>query len=241
MNLTFKKLLFILLLFSFGCSNNNDKNFETKIKDLEEQLSQIQKEKSSIENDIERLKSDLVQKQNEIDKIIMNRGEMGDYYLFVPTKNGEINVYEQLPKGTKKAIDRKHLTDTLDNTDDPGFVYEHDAIVFQTENKAIEAFLSAFDQQKSTYTNGFFVRVITLYSGNSLSLEVENSTTDVHIIIKPTELGEQNKTFIISDFYNLQLIDLKPKDDYIELSFQHGEYPVKTEKIMIKPQLVKFL
>ena len=81
---------------------------------------------------------------------------------------------------------------------------------------------------------------MTFYNGQSLPLETENSKTDIHILIQPTELGYENKTFVISDFYEVEIKTLEKKENSIELTFEHGKFPRKKELIIIKPELVKF-
>jgi hypothetical protein len=81
---------------------------------------------------------------------------------------------------------------------------------------------------------------MTFYNGQSLPLETENSKTDIHILIQPTELGYENKTFVISDFYDIDLKSLKKKENSVELTFEHGKFPRKKETVIIKPELVKF-
>lgn len=137
----------------------------------------------------------------------------------------------------KTIIDSKKLSDTLDISDN-FFIYKHTSEIFQ--NSEYEKVLSNFDQVKSEYGTDFFVRVMTFYNGESLPLETENSKTDIHILIQQTELGFENKTFVISDFYNVDLKSLKKRVNSVELTFEHGKFPRKEELIIIKPESVKF-
>ena len=50
----------------------------------------------------------------------------------------------------------------------------------------------------------------------------------------------ENKTFVISDFYDVDIKTLEKKDNSVELTFEHGKFPRKRESIIIKPELVKF-
>jgi hypothetical protein len=138
-----------------------------------------------------------------------------------------------------KLIDKKDFKDTLDISDN-FFVYEHTSEITQTSDPKIESVLRDFDQVKSEYGNGFFVGVMTFYNGHSLPLETENSKTDIHILIQSTELGDENKTFVISDFYNVDLKTLEKKNNSLILTFEHGKFPRKTEQIIIESESVKF-
>jgi hypothetical protein len=165
--------------------------------------------------------------------------QSSDYYRFVKTSNTEINIEEKLKSGERNLIDKKDFKDTLDISDN-FFVYKHTSEITQTSESEFESILRDFDQVKSEYGNDFFVRVMTFYNGQSLPLETENSKTDIHILIQPTELGYKNKTFVISDFYDIDIKTLERKENSVELTFEHGKLPRKSELIIIKPELVKF-
>ena len=165
--------------------------------------------------------------------------QSSDYYRFVKTSNTEINIEEKLKSGERNLIDKKDFKDTLDISDN-FFVYKHTSEITQTSESEFESILRDFDQVKSEYGNDFFVRVMTFYNGQSLPLETENSKTDIHILIQPTELGYKNKTFVISDFYDIDIKTLERKENSVELTFEHGKFPRKSELIIIKPELVKF-
>jgi hypothetical protein len=179
------------------------------------------------------------------------------FILFLTFKlhkvNNEVNkllrekidfVQKKLPQSLDSldkriVIDNKFFTDTLDISDN-FFVFEHTSEIIQLRDSEFESFLRDFDQVKSEYGNDFFVRTITFYNGKSLPLETENSNTDIYILIQPTELGYQNKMFVISDFHDVDLISLVGKGNTVELKFVHGKYPRKMETIIIKPESVKF-
>tara|TARA_B110000238_G_C15951107_1_gene363237 strand:- start:52 stop:711 length:660 start_codon:yes stop_codon:yes gene_type:complete len=165
--------------------------------------------------------------------------QSSDYYRFVKTSNTEINIEEKLKSGERNLIDKKDFKDTLDISDN-FFVYKHTSEITQTSESEFGSILRDFDQVKSEYGNDFFVRVMTFYNGQSLPLETENSKTDIHILIQPTELGYKNKTFVISDFYDIDIKTLERKENSVELTFEHGKFPRKSELIIIKPELVKF-
>ena len=93
---------------------------------------------------------------------------------------------------------------------------------------------------KSARGNDFFVRVMTFYNGESLPLETENSKTDIHILLQATELGYENNTFVISDFYDVDIKSLVKEDNSVLLIFEHGLFPRKRESVTIRPELVKF-
>ena len=219
-----KTQLLILTLISIASCNSKQTSSELKkltekeqkISDLKKQIEYLEKEKKSSLNT-----------------------QTSDYYRFIETSESEINVVEKLKNGEQKLIDKKDFKDTLDISDN-FFIYKHTTKIIQTSESEFESVLRDFDQVKSEYGNDFFVRVMTFYNGQSLPLETENSKTDIHILIQPTELGYENKTFIISDFYAVDLKLLKKKENSVELTFKHGKFPRKTETIIIRPELVKF-
>ena len=217
-----KKLpFFILALILFTCCDS--KHTSSELEKLTEELTEKEKQISELQKQIENLE----------------KTQNSDYYRFNETTDSQINVAEILKSGERKLIDKKDFRDTLDISDNL-FVYKHTSEITQTSKSEFESVLRDFDQVKSEYGNDFFVRVMTFYNGQSLPLETQNSKTDIHIFIQPTELGYENKTFVISDFYDVDLKTLEKKDDSIELTFEHGKFPRKKEVITIKPELVTF-
>ncbi|WP_038006158.1 DUF4348 domain-containing protein [Tenacibaculum sp. 47A_GOM-205m] len=219
-------LILTLILISSCDSKQTSSELEKlteKIKDKENQISELQ---TQIEN-------------LEKSKISSENNQTSDYYRFVQTSESEINVSEKLKSGERKLIDKKDFKDTLDISDN-FFVYKHTSEITQTSESEFESVLRDFDQVKSEYGKDFFVRVMTFYNGQSLPLETENSKTDIHILIQPTELGYENKTFVISDFYDIDIKTLEKKENSVELTFEHGKFPRKKEQIIIRPELVKF-
>ncbi len=185
---------------------------------------------------------ELLKEKIELTKTLNSKSEdikSSKYYRFVETSDSKINVKTNLKSGEQKLIDKKDFQDTLDISDN-FFVYKHTSEITQTSYSEFESILRDFDQVKTEYGNDFFVRVMTFYNGQSLPLETENSKTDIHILIQPTELGYENKTFLISDFYSVDLKALEKKEDCVELTFEHGKFPRKKELIIINPELVKF-
>jgi hypothetical protein len=217
-------LLILTLIFLSSCEFNSNKLEWNKLNDeiveKDKQISELQKKIEDLEKGTKNTQS-------------------SDYYRFVESSDSEINVAEKLKSGERKLIDKKDFKDTLDISDN-FFVYKHTSEITQTSESEFESVLRDFDQVKSEYGNDFFVRVMTFYNGQSLPLETENSKTDIHILIQPTELGYENKTFVISDFYDVDIKTLEKKDNNIELTFEHGKFPRKKELIIIKPELVKF-
>lgn len=150
------------------------------------------------------------------------------------------DLKDTLSSGSNEIIiDSKDFKDTLDISDN-FFVYKHTAEIIQTWESEFESILKDFAQVKSGYGNDIFVRVMTFYKGQSLPLETENSNTDIHILIQPIELGYENKTFVISDFYDVDLKSLEKQENSIELTFEHGKFPRKKESIIINYESVKF-
>ena len=221
-----KKILFLILtlIFISSCGSNSNKlewsKLNEEIVEKDKQISELQKKIKNLEKDTKNAQS-------------------SDYYRFVESSDSEINVAEKLKSGERKLIDKKGFKDTLDISDN-FFVYKHTSEITQTAESEFESVLRDFGQVKSEYGNDFFVRVMSFYNGQSLPLETENSKTDIHILIQPTELGYENKTFVISDFYNVDIKSLEKKENSVELIFEHGKFPRKKELIIIKPELVKF-
>ena len=225
-----KNILFLILSLILITSCNSDQ-CSSEISKLSVKLAEKDTLVFELQNQINNLKTEL--------ESIQSTKQSSDYYLFNESSDSEINVSERLKSGEQKMIDKKGFADTLDISDN-FFVYRHTSKITQTSDSEFEAILRDFDQVKSEYADEFYVRVMTFYNGQSLPLETENSKTDIHILIRPTELGYENKTFEISDFYEVDLISLKPKENSIELTFEHGKFPRKQEIIIIRPELVKF-
>ncbi|MDT0540202.1 MULTISPECIES: hypothetical protein [Croceitalea] len=220
-------LLILTLILIASC---NSKQPSWELEKLTKKLTEKEKQISDLQTQIENLKKDKSSSENT---------QTSDYYRFVETSDTEINVAEKLKSGERKLIDKKDFRDTLDISDN-FFVYKHTSEITQTSESEFESILRDFDQVKSEYGNDFFVRVMTFYNGQRLPLETENSKTDIHILIQPTELGYENKTFVISDFYDIDIKTLEKKENSVELTFEHGKFPRKSELIIIKPELVKF-
>ncbi|TJY32940.1 hypothetical protein [Pontimicrobium aquaticum] len=224
-----KRLLLFLTLIMFVSCDSKQTSFE--IKSLKEELS----ERENLISDLKRQINTLEKKNKQ-----MIFPQTSDYYRFIQTVDSEINVAERLKTGEKKLLDKKEFDDTLDISDN-FFVYKHTSEITQTTDSQFESFIRDFDQVKSIYGSDFFVRAMTFYNGESLPLEVENSKTDIHILLQATELGYKNKTFVISDFYDVDIKSLKKKNNTILLTFEHGKFPRKTESVVISPELVKFM
>jgi cell division protein FtsB len=221
-------LLLILTLILFASCNSKQTSLELEkmMKKLSEKEKQVTKLQKQIEN---------LEKDKKFTKTIQN----SDYYRFVETSGSEINVVEKLKSGKQKLIDQKNFSDTLDISDNL-FIYKHTSKITQTSESKFELVLRDFDQVESEYGTDFYVRVMTFFNKKKLPLETENSNTDIHILIQPTELGYENRTFVVSDFYDVKLSSLKRKNNSIELTFEHGKFLRKKEMIIIKPESVKF-
>ncbi|MDN4167108.1 hypothetical protein QWY31_16505, partial [Cytophagales bacterium LB-30] len=221
-------LLILTLILITSC---NSEQTSSEMEKMSEKLAEKEKQVVELQNQINKLENELKSPQTI--------QQSSDYYLFVESSDSEINVAERLISGEQKLIDKKDFTDTLDISDN-FFVYKHTSEITQTSDSEFESILRDFDQVKSEYGDNFYVRVMTFYNGQSLPLETENSKTDIHILIRPTELGYENKTFVISDFYDVDLKSLEKKDNSIVLTFEHGKFPRKQEIIIIRPELIKF-
>ncbi len=220
-----KRLVFLIILQALLSCNNTESSLE--INKLNKQLLEKEEVISDLAKEIEKLR---IPRDSVVD----------DYYRFVKTTDDEINVEEQLFGGRRKVIDEKFFADTLDISDN-FLIYEHTSTISQISNSDFEAILRDFDQEKSIYGDDFFVRIITFYNGENLSLETKSSKTNIHILIQPTEIGFENKSFVISDFFDVKIISLdKKENNKIEFIFEHGAFPRKKETIVISPELVKF-
>lgn len=220
-------LLILTLILIVSCDT---KQTTSELKELTKKLTEKENRISELQTQIENLEKENKTSENT---------QTSDYYRFVQTSDSEINVAEKLKSRERKLIDKKDFKDTLDISDN-FFVYKHTSEIIQTSESEFESVLRDFDQVKSEYGNDFFVRVMTFYNGQSLPLETENSKTDIHILIQPTELGYENKTFVISDFYDVAIKTLEKKEKSVELTFEHGKFPRKKEIVIIRPELVKF-
>jgi len=225
-----KTIALVLTLILIVCCESRKASNDIELSEKEGQISSFKDQVSDLQNQINILKKENGQ---------MIVPQVSNYYRFVQTTDSEINVAQRLKGGEKKLIDKKTLNDTLDISDN-FFVYKHTVEITQTTDSQFESFIRDFNQVKYAYGNDFFVKVMTFYNGESLPLEVENSKTDIHILIQPTELGYENKTFVISDFYEVDLKSLEKKDNSILLTFEHGKYPRKKESVIIRPELIKF-
>jgi hypothetical protein len=187
----------------------------------------------------------------EIDEL---KGELDDKEMMIKDLQNKIDELEKekfivsdtqtakpkdLDSGGMKLIDMKDFNDTLDISDN-FFIYKHTSKINEVKDSNFESVLRDFDQVETEYGNDFFVRVMTFFNGQSLPLETENSRTNIHVLVQPTELGNENESFLISDFYDVDLIALNDKGDIVELIFEHGKFPRKRESIIIRPGEVKF-
>ncbi|NIK93509.1 hypothetical protein GZ212_15205 [Mangrovimonas sp. CR14] len=217
------KQISILILISILHSSCNPNRLSSEEKKLKEEIQQKDQLILELKKQVENLEN----------------SQNSNYYRFLKTSQTEINVPEKLNKGEQILIDKKEFTDTLDISDN-FFIYKHTSKIIQTSESKFEAILHDYDEEKSIFANDFFVRVMTFYNGQSLPLETENTKTDIHILIQPTELGYENKSFIISDFYHVKLKALEEENNRVKLLFEHGQFPRKNETIIIQPELVKF-
>ena len=229
-----KKLQFLISILILIISCNS--------KQQSEELDRLKKELDENEETFSKLKKEGDKLKSQYDSLleeISDESQSSENSDFNENYQSKVKIGERLIRGEQKLIDKKKFKDTLDISDN-FFVYEHTSKIIQTSDSELEAVLRDFDQVKSVYGSDFFVRVITFYNGQSLPLETENSKTDIHILIQPTELSYENKTFVISDFYKVDLKTLEKKENNIELTFEHGKFPRKRELIVINPELAKF-
>ena len=87
----------------------------------------------------------------------------------------------------------------------------------------------------------FYVRTFVICEEGGLPIETENCTDNIYILVQPTELGLDNNIFKISRLFRTEIKSLESADQGVVLTLEHSRYPRKELKVLIKPQLVKFL
>lgn len=196
-----------------------------------------QKEKDAL-SELELTKSDLLKKENQIDslKIELNncKSELQKLGFTVEMKNSS-----DLALGNQEIVERTRFIDTLDISDN-FFVYDRDVEIIKTTGSDYENFMEHFKEMKSIELFGSEVLVMTLLNEVSLPLETENWNSQIHILVRPFELGGENSFFIISDFHYVKLLELEEIEDEAILTFEHGKFPRKKEKLKISFDKVYF-
>ncbi|MDO5981739.1 hypothetical protein [Flavivirga spongiicola] len=205
------KLLFIILLLflNFSCSDNK-KNVELKEENnfLKTQLTEIKKKNTELIKQISVLKT-------------------------LGTKNKDNQIIELLDSKIIKILDKRYSEDTLDLAKYGNeYIFKRDVELTKLDNKLFAETFGNIRERLDLLNYSTF----SICDGKSLPLEMCNCTVSIYIVVGPENLGEDYELFRIGFFYNVDLISLQriEKDGYeydIELTFEHGKYPRKTEKM----------
>ncbi|WGH76706.1 hypothetical protein P8625_06000 [Tenacibaculum tangerinum] len=156
----------------------------------------------------------------------------------VESKNKELRNSKVI-----KKLDERFSKDTLDlEKYGNEYIFERTVELTKLDNKL---FAEAFGNIREKL-NSFGYSAFSICDGESLPLEMCNCTDSIYIVIEPEELGEDYELYRIGYFYNVDLISLEriEKEDFefdFELTFEHGKYPRKKEKISLnKMKLEKY-
>jgi hypothetical protein len=221
------KNLFYFIIASLLISCSGESKFEPKPESDGEIIS--------LREEINAQKIKIAQLHGKIKKLHSFHVQQSDklhYYRFKIMPETEINVPQSMPKGRVEIIDSKAVSDTL-ALSDGSEVSMRKLEISYNESQRIP-FLENLLDYKFTHAEDFYVKVVTLLNATSLPNE------NILILVGATRPGYRNKIFTVSDFQGIQLISLIEYGDFVELAFQHGKNPRKTESIIIKPELVRF-
>ncbi|WP_299888805.1 hypothetical protein [uncultured Lacinutrix sp.] len=202
-------IIFFILFLNLSCS---EKNKDDK----------LLKENSLLKTKISELEKDnaALSKQNDILQSLK------------PEKK-ETEVTELRFSKVIKTLDERFSKDTLDlKKYGNEYVFERNVELTKLDNKLFAETFGNIREQ----LNSFGYSIFSICDGESLPLEMCNCTDSIYVVIEPEELGEDYELYRIGFFYNVDLISLerieKDNNDYdFELTFEHGEYPRKKEKI----------
>ncbi|NVJ47843.1 MAG: hypothetical protein HWE07_11975 [Cytophagia bacterium] len=223
-----KYTFLIFLYYLLGCSNQ--KVSEEKLKELEFQLKEKNKQVTQLKNQIR-------QQQNSQETEI--------WYAFEPTT--EYNII-RLGSGESKVIDTIELVDSVD----VNYNFEHETTISQLKDNRTASILANFIEFEETLhrSNGYGpeisqtsynVKTLILCEEEGLPIETENCTNNVYILVEPTELGYENNLFIVSRLFRAVVKSQTDSNDGIILTIEHSRFPRKELKILIRPELVKFI
>src|SRR5690606_3534470 len=204
-------IIFLILFLNFSCYEKNEKNglikenslLKTKISELEKENAELSKQNSFL-------------KSSESEKV-------------------ENKITELRNSKVIKKLDERFLKDTLDlQKYGNEYIFERTVELTKLDNKL---FAEAFGNIREKL-NSFGYSAFSICDGESLPLEMCNCTDSIYIVIEPEELGEDYELYRIGYFYNVDLISLERIDkenfEYdFELTFEHGKYPRKKEKISL--------
>jgi len=204
-------IIFLILLLNFSCSEKND--YKALIKEnqiLKTKISELEKENGELS------KLNSIFKSSKSEKAENNNTEL---------RNSKVI----------KKLDERFSKDTLDlEKYGNEYIFERTVELTKLDNNL---FAEAFGNIREKL-NSFGYSAFSICDGESLPLEMCNCTDSIYIIIEPEELGEDYELYRIGYFYNVDLISLEriEKEDFefdFELTFEHGKYPRKKEKISL--------
>jgi hypothetical protein len=236
------KLSSIFLLFVVvGCTFSQPEENSLRIIELKNEIDQRNKIIDSLELEIER--HDLSY-STEIGSQYSSNEEVF-WYAFKP--NTEHNIVK-LSNGESINIDEIELSDSVDTK----YRFDHAAIISQIKDLRLDNLLSNFVETRDIYHESdkygpmadnltYYVRVLVVCEEPGLPIETENCTSNIYILVEPTELGFENNLFRISRLYRAKIKKLEDSKDGIILTLEHSKFPPKDLKVLIKPQLVKFI
>ncbi|MDO5970063.1 hypothetical protein Q4Q35_09600 [Flavivirga aquimarina] len=202
-------IIFFILFLNFSCSEKNENGellkenslLKTKISKLEKNNAELNKQNSILES----LKSKSV--ENKITEL----------------RNSKVI----------KILDERFSKDTLDLLKYGNeYIFERNIELTKLDNVLFAETFGNIREQ----LNSFGYSVFSICDGESLPLEMCNCTDSIYIVIEPEELGEDCELYRVGFFYNVDLVSLEriKKEDFeydFELTFEHGKYPRKKEKI----------
>ena len=211
-------IIFIILILNLSCSERNENGRLLEENSLlKTKISELEKDKNELSEKISILES-------------------------LKFENVENRITELRDSKVIKILDERFSKDTLDLLKYGNeYIFERNIELTKLDNKLFaEAFGNIREQ-----LNSFGYSLFNICDGESLPLEMCNCTDSIYIVIEPEELGEDYELYRIGYFYNVDLISLEriEKENFeydFELTFEHGKYPRKKEKISLnKMQLEK--
>ena len=209
-----------------------------------EELNRI----SELEKELNNKNANIVELQNLLaeQKRKQESSNQPEYwYAFEPTS--EYNI-AKLSEGELTQIDQIKLIDSVDIV----YTFEHTTTISQLNDPKLDNFLTSFGQSKELLHSSkdygpmadnlsFYVRTFIVCEEDGLPIETENCTDNIYILVQPTELGFKNNLFKISRLFRTEIKSLESTESGAVLTLEHSRYPRKELRVLIKPQLVKFL
>lgn len=231
----FKYSLAILLLIVIsGCSNQDDQDgLNDKVAQLSKQLN----EKNQLIDDLQR----------QVDSLANERSGAPEYWYAFKPSSTESNIVK-LNNSTEEVIDRVDLIDSVDIV----YTFRHTASISQIDDGRINSLLTnlrSFKEASHSSTGygpmssslSYIVNVFVVCEEDGLPIETENCTDNIYILVQPTELGFENNLFRVSRLFNAEIKSLEDSKDGVILTLEHSRYPRKELKILVRPELVKFV